>query len=238
MVNDIVGVGVLVNVDVLVAVAVGVGVDEAVGVGVDVFVEVGVRVGVAVDGAVPVGVNVLVAVEVGVLVGVTDVAAVDVGVLVFGLVETAVGVLVAADFDVGVEVAGTNTSVLVGVIVGTFVLVAGTCVGIGVMVAVAVSRIRVGITAPGVRKTSIQTGWVWIAGSIGGTNSMGWFGGKSPFGLRLEPISAFRRQRGEKRSAQFPAMITHNRPRRMMIATIIQSRRSCSISFMSRSLGR
>ena len=65
--------------------------------------------------------------------------------------ETCVGVFVEAGLTVGVDVAGTNTSVLVGVLIGAFVFVAGICAGSEVGVGVSVERIRVGITALGVR---------------------------------------------------------------------------------------
>ena len=110
-------------------------------------------------------------------------------------------------------------------------LVAGTAVGTNVDVGVLVGG-RVGIDAPGVRKTFIQTGWVRMAGSMASTNPTGPLFRPPLLRSRLDPISAPSLQRGEKRSAHCPAMNTHRSPNKIMIRTINQSRRSCSTSFM------
>ena len=70
-----------------------------------------------------------------------------------------------------VWVAGKNTTVLVGVGLAA-VGVAGTsdAAGVGVITGSGVVSppvMRVGITAPGVRNTLIQTGWVRMEGSSG-----------------------------------------------------------------------
>ena len=110
-------------------------------------------------------------------------------------------------------------------------LVAGTAVGTNVDVGVLVGG-RVGIDAPGVRKTFIQTGWVRMAGSMASTNPTGPLFRPPLLRSRLDPISAPSFQCGEKRSAHCPAMNTHRSPNRIMIKMINQSRRSCSTSFM------
>lgn len=78
---------------------------------------------------------------------------------------------VTVDFAVGVRVAGKNTMVPVGLAVGRDICVAGpACVEVEAGICgVWETGMRVGTTAPGVRKKSIQTGWVKIAGSRGGT---------------------------------------------------------------------
>jgi hypothetical protein len=127
---------------------------------------------------------------------------------------------------------------MVGVLMGALVFVGGTRVGVDVGDGVSMVRTLVGMTAPGVRKTSIHTGWVRTAGSMACTNSLGRFGKKSASGLSLDPMSASNLQREEKRSAHSPARITNRSPNKRIIATIIQSRRSCSISFIGMSIHR
>jgi|GEM_PF-3215868 len=91
--------------------------------------------------------------------------------------------------------------------------------------------------APGVRKRLIQTGSVRMEGSTGSMNPPGLRVRKSLFGSRFEAILAFNFQLGEKCSAHCPAMITHRNPIPKIRGIIIQSRRSCSGTFMNRSIG-
>jgi hypothetical protein len=90
--------------------------------------------------------------------------------------------------------------------------------------------------APGVRKRLTQTGSVRMEGSTGSMNPLGLRVRKSLFGLRLESISAFSFQLEEKRNAHCPATITHKNPIKRMIGTMSQSRRSCSMAFIGKSM--
>ena len=179
---------------------------------------------------------VAVGVIVGVLVGV-PVEEIEVGVDVLAETDVGVNVFVEAGIAVGVRVGGIITygSVLVGVLVGKFACVGGTGVEVEVGTGVSVAA-RVGMTAPGVRNVSLQTGWVRMAGSMTSTISTGRLVGLPSWRSRLDLISAFSFQRGENWSAHCPASSTHKSPNRMMMKTISQSRRSCSTSFIGLSV--
>lgn len=186
--------------------------------------EVGVPVGVSV------GVSVTVNVEVEVAVWV-DAGRVEVEVLVAGGIEVgppAVGkpVFVAGIMmifvDVGLAVCGG-----LGVLVFT-----------GVLVRVPVGKgVRVVKDAPGVRKTSIQTGLVRMAGSRGSMKLMGWPVRKSTLGLRFEFMLAGSLQLGAKRSAHPLARMMQMSPNsRISRIRMIESRPSRSRVCMETSL--
>jgi hypothetical protein len=98
------------------------------------------------------------------------------------------------------------------------------------------SAVAVVKEAPGVRKTLIHTGFVRMAGSTGSMNPLGLRVRKSLFGSRLDSISAFSFQLGEKRSAHCPAASIHRNPINRIMRIMIQSYRSCSNAFMGRSV--
>lgn len=118
--------------------------------------------------------------------------------------------------------------------------------GVGVVIEVAKEEVTVasgnGVPvlneAPGVRKRLIQTGSVRMEGSTGSMNPLGLLVRKSLFGLRLESILAASFQLGEKCNAHRPATITHRNPMNRITGIMIQSRRSCSMVFMVKSVER
>jgi len=92
--------------------------------------------------------------------------------------------------------------------------------------------------APGVRKTLIHIGFVRMAGSTGSMNPPGLRVRKSLFGSRLDSMLASSFQLGEKRSAHCPAAITHRNPISRIMRIMIESCRSCSNTFIGRSIDR
>ena len=90
--------------------------------------------------------------------------------------------------------------------------------------------------APGVRKTSIHTGFVKMAGSTGSMNPLGLRVRKSLFGSSKDSILASSSQSGVKRSAHPPASRIQKSPTRRMRAMMTQSRPSCLITLISKSI--
>ena len=150
------------------------------------------------------------------------------------------GVFVAVGLAVTVKNGGTEVAfVLVGLAITSTVLVAdaiwvgsGVRVGSGTFVAVKVGNgVRVGNdnAAPGVRKTSIQTGLVRIAGSRGSIKLTGRLVRKSLLGLRFDSILVSSFQLGAKRSAHpLAKMIQKNPNNRIKTMMMPESRLSFS----------
>jgi hypothetical protein len=216
----------------------------SVAIGTGVFV--GVNVDVAVAGSVMTGmivqVGVAVAIQTDVSVGVSvDVEyTVAVAVAVAGSTGVAAGasVRVGLGFEVGEGVAGKNIRVFVGFVVAMALWVAEeTAVrGTGNVEVIAGIGVPVTNTAPGVRKRFSQAGCVNMDELTGSINPAALWVRKSLLGSRLESISAFSVQRGENRSAQPPARMTSRKPTPKIKGMINQSRRSCSGTFMDRSI--
>lgn len=123
---------------------------------------------------------------------------------------------------------------LVGVAAMVTVLVAAkTVVGAGEDVdVIGGNGVPVMTVTPGVRK-SPQPGGVRIEASTGSMNPSGLLATKVLFGSICESILAFSCQYEAKRTARCPAIITSMNPStKMIMTTIVQSRRSRSAAFM------
>ena len=192
--------------------------------------------------------------------GISEAVGVEVNVATPVDIEVRVGdaiteVEVGAGFDLGVNEGdgGTYTDVFVGfakaVFVASAVVVAAgsvVCVvtgvpGVGVvndMLAVVGKGVAVKKDAPGVRKLSIQTGFVRMAASTGSMKPSGLRVRKSRFGSILDSTLVSSSQSGVKRSAQPPASRIHRSPRNRIRAMTAQSRFSFSVARMGKSIER
>ena len=128
---------------------------------------------------------------------------------------------------------------------GVDVGLTGVLVFSGILVAVTVGNgVRVGNDtddAPGVRKTSIQTGLVRIAGSRGSKKLTGRLVRKSLLGLRFDPILVSSFQLGAKRMAHpLARMMQMNPNSRIKIMMMTESRLSFSrvLVFIESSINR
>ena len=92
--------------------------------------------------------------------------------------------------------------------------------------------------APGVRKLSIHAGLVRMDGSTGSMNLSGLRVRKSLFGSSLDSTLTSSCQWGVKRSAHLPASKSARSPNRRMSAMTVQSRLSCSVALMGKSIKR
>ena len=92
--------------------------------------------------------------------------------------------------------------------------------------------------APGVRKLSIHTWLVRMAGSTGSMNPCGLRVRKSLFGSSLDSTLTSSSQWGLKRSAHLPASRSARSPNKRMRAMTVQSRLSCSVALMGKSIKR
>ena len=90
--------------------------------------------------------------------------------------------------------------------------------------------------APGVRKAYIPAGFVRMAGSTGSMNPPGLRVRKSLFGSIKDSTLASNSQRGAKRSAHLPASSIKKSPNRRMRAMMAQSRLSCLIALIRKSI--
>ena len=90
--------------------------------------------------------------------------------------------------------------------------------------------------APGVRKAYIPAGFVKMAGSTGSMNPLGLRVRKSLFGSSKDSILASSSQSEVKRSAQSPASRIQKSPTRRMRAMMTQSRLSCLIALIGKSI--
>ncbi len=208
----------------------------SVAMGTGVFV--GVSTNVAVGVSVKIGMDVNVGGEVSVAVEASVGVDARVAVAVSTCVAAGASVRVGFGFDVGDGVDGKNIRVLVGFVVTMAVWVADeTAVGVTGNVEV-IAGIGVPVTneAPGVRKILIQPGCVNMDELTGSINPSALWVRKSLFGSRLKSIFAFSVQRGENRSAHPPAMMTSRKPTPKIKGMINQSRRSCSGTFIDRSI--
>lgn len=148
--------------------------------------------------------------------------------------EVAVGVKLGGGLDVGglgvTDGGGKNIGVLVGteVSAGVLVVVVTTIfVAVGEFVVVE-TGIGVEKDAPGVRKTSIQAGFVRMEGSRGSIKPLGTFVRKSLSGLRFDPMLESSLQLGARRSAHPLERIIHMNPNSRMSSI---SRRESRLSF-------
>jgi len=226
-------------------VGVSTGVLVNVGVGVGVNVAVGVLVGVSVNIEVAVGVEVAVAVEVAEAITEAEVVAVADAV-------TDVDVEAGLGFDVAVGEKYTDFFVGLAKTRAAFVAIAVVVAGTAVWVAIGVPTVAVLMDvptvvdiavipeneAPGVRKLSLHTGLVRMAGSTGSMNPFGLRVRKSLFGSSLDSTLTSNCHCGLKRSAHLPASRSASRPNKRMKAITVQSRLSFSVAFMRKSIKR
>lgn len=212
------------------------GVNVAVAVGVE--VTVGVKVCEGIAEAVEVEVNVVTPVDMEVRVG-----------------DAITEVEVGAGLDLGVDEGdgGKYTNAFVGfakaVFVASAVVVAAggaVCVVTGVpevgvvkdtLTAVG-NAVPVEKDAPGVRKLSIQAGFVRMAASMGSMKPSGLRVRKSRFGSILDSTFVSSSQSGVKRRAQPPASRIHRSPNNRIRAITAQSRFSFSVALMGKSIER
>ena len=201
-------------------------------------VTVGVKVCEGIGEAVGVEVNVATPVDIEVRVG-----------------DAITEVEVGAGFDLGVDEGdgGKYTNVFVGFAKAVFVAsavvvtaVGAVCVVTGVpevdaakaVLTEVENGVAVDIDAPGVRKLSIQAGFVRMAASTGSMKPSGLRVRKSRFGSILDSTLVSSSQSGVNRRAQPPASRIHRSPNNRIRAMTAQSRFSFSVARMGKSIER